>query len=110
LGKRLQEVGAREVAAMPRWLRDLRDPPYPEPVLEKLGLPPVRDFDPRQPSPGWTAVPLTLLKLGRMGLQNEQTQPMLWPEVIKPTERVGKSILLYYVPPVMSGGSLSSRP
>jgi Dolichyl-phosphate-mannose-protein mannosyltransferase len=104
LGKRLQEVGAREVAAMPRWLRDLRDPPYPEPVLEKLGLPPVRDFDPRQPSPGWTAVPLTLLKLGRMGLQNEQTQPMLWPEVIKPTERVGKSILLYYVPPVMSGG------
>jgi hypothetical protein len=58
----------------------------------------VRDLDPLNPSPGWNAVSLTLLKTLRLGLPEQQSQAP-WPEAIKPTERVGHGILLYYFPP-----------
>ena len=51
------------------------------------------------PSPGWNAVSLTVLKVGRMGLVKAHPEYKLWPEHVKPQERVGKGILLYYFPP-----------
>jgi hypothetical protein len=98
LAKRLQEVGAREVAFLPPLFGPVeRD--VARLYLANLGFPPVRDLDPVIPSPGWNAVSLTFLKTFRLGLP-EQQRHVLWPEVVKPTERVGRGILLYYVPPV----------
>jgi hypothetical protein len=34
-----------------------------------------------------------------MGLNEEHPEVQLWPEVLKPTERVGASTLLFYIPP-----------
>lgn len=95
LATRLREIGAREVAGLPPALKGRE---VLRMHLAKMGFPPVRDFDPLKPSPGWNAVSVTMLKL-RLGLGDARSQPVWWPEVIAPTERVGKSILLYYVPP-----------
>jgi hypothetical protein len=59
--KRLREVGAREVTGAPPGSAVARD--ISQLVVEKLGLPPVREFDPEKPSPGWNAISLTTLKL-----------------------------------------------
>ena len=96
LAKRLREVGARDVAVLPSalaerdvWVR----------YLARLGFPPVRDIDyETAPSPGWNAVSLTVLKVRPARVPHELPPHELWPDTIKPQERVGKGILLYYVP------------
>jgi len=90
LGKRLQELGAREVT-FGRFIVAHFE--------EVLGFPPVRPGSPVEPSPGWNAVSITVWKVARLGLYNEHPEVRLWPDVWKPTERVGKGTLLYYVPP-----------
>jgi hypothetical protein len=59
----------------------------------------MRDMDPVQPSPGWNAVSLTGLKLTRLGLYDKYPEVTPWPELTRPTERVGQGTLLYYIPP-----------
>jgi hypothetical protein len=97
LARRLREVGAAEVA----FLLPTFGPPEraaAQALFAHLGFPAVRDLDPLAPSPGWHAVSLTFLKTLRLGLP-EQERRAPWPESIKPTERVGHGIYLYYVPP-----------
>jgi len=54
-------------------------------------LPVVRPIpDGPSPSPGWTAVSITMWKL---------RPRYAWIAKIRPTERIGRSLLLYYVPP-----------
>jgi hypothetical protein len=90
VAKRLRELGASEVAFSPFIVAD----------LSRLGFPPIRELDPRRPLPGWNAVDFTALKAYRLGLLEKDTLgAQLWPEAIKPTERVGKSTLLFYIPP-----------
>lgn len=90
LGRRLQEVGARQVTFNP----------FIVAYLEAVhGFPPIRPTDPQTPSPGWNAVSLTVLKTARLGLYNEHPELKLWPEQIKPTERIGKGVWLWYFPP-----------
>jgi 4-amino-4-deoxy-L-arabinose transferase-like glycosyltransferase len=89
LGKRLQQLGAREVT-FNRFIVAHNE--------ELLGFPPVRPGSPVEPSPGWNAVSTTVWKVARLGLYNEHPEVRLWPDVWKPTERVGKGTLLYYVP------------
>ena len=90
LGRRLRELEAPQVT-------------FNTFIVTRLeamhGFPPARQSDPRTPSPGWNAVSLTVLKVGRMGLIKEHPEYKLWPEHVKPQERVGKGILLYYFPP-----------
>jgi len=89
LSARLREVGATEVAFDPFIIAHLE---------AVHGFPPIKPLDPRYPLPGWNAVSLTMLKLDRLGLKGHpELQP--WPERTTPTERVGKSVWLYYVPP-----------
>jgi len=90
LSKRLREVGARQVTFNPFILA------YLEAVH---GFPPIRPMDPQAPSPGWNAVSLTMLKSARLGLYKEHPEVQLWPERIKPTERVGAGVLLWYFRP-----------
>jgi hypothetical protein len=90
LGARLQELGATQVAF----------DPFIVAHLEAVhGFPHIVPLDPNGPLPGWNAVSLTMLKLNRMGLKRTHPEYQLWTDRIKPTERVGKSVLLYYIPP-----------
>ena len=90
LSARLQEAGARQVTFNP----------FIVAYLEAVhGFPPIQPMDPENPSPGWNAVSLTVLKTARLGLNKEHPEARLWPEHINPTERVGKGVLLWYFPP-----------
>ncbi len=61
-----------------------------------FGFPEVHVNEPYTPSPGWNAVSISYWKVFHMGGKDELP---VWPDQVKPTERVGKSILLYYFPP-----------
>lgn len=90
LSARLREVGATQVAF----------DPFIVAHLEAVhGFPHIVPLDPNGPLPGWNAVSLTMLKLFRMGLKQTHPEFQLWTDRIKPTERVGKSVVLYYIPP-----------
>lgn len=92
VGKRLQELGARQVAFAPFILAD----------YSKHGWPPITPSYPQRPSAGWNAVSITVWKNARMGLNDKYPNLRLWPDLAKPRERVGKGVLLYYFPPAPS--------
>jgi hypothetical protein len=89
LGARLQQLGVQEVAFNPAlygfW-------------MEYHGFPRLLQLDPRAPHPGWNAVSLTLLKYTRMATRKKDPNMRIWTDYTKPTERVGRGILLYYNP------------
>ena len=87
LAQRLHQAGAPELTFNQFLIADLE---------HEHGFPPIREMDLANPSPGWNAVSLTYLKVGRLGLWNSYPQLRLWPEYIEPTERVGKGVLLWY--------------
>jgi 4-amino-4-deoxy-L-arabinose transferase-like glycosyltransferase len=89
LAQRLHEVGAQDVAFDPFFAEN----------LQAAGLPRVHPFDPEKPSPGWNAVFLTELKSSRFGHLGNDPELKFWPEQIKPTEKIGKGIWLWYFPP-----------
>jgi hypothetical protein len=90
LGKKLQEVGAREVTFSP----------FIVAYLEQFhGFPPIHQMELEAPSAGWNAASLTELKAYRLGLGVQQPDVQLWPDHIPPTTRVGKTTLLWYFPP-----------
>jgi hypothetical protein len=94
LGQRLRELNAPSVAFTPTISIS----------LAALGFPPHQQNDADAPAPGWNAVKVTHWKLYRMGLPVDDPNGRTWPDVVKPTERVGRSILLYYVPPQPAAG------
>jgi hypothetical protein len=90
LAQRLREVGARQVTFNPFIIA----------YLEAYhGFPPIQPMDPVNPSPGWNAVSLTVLKAARLGLYDEHPEVELWPDQIKPSEKVSKGVWLWYFPP-----------
>lgn len=89
LSKRLHEAGAAEVAFDPFFRVD----------LAALGFPAVRNMNPLQPAPGWNAVSLTTWKAERFGYFNDRMDLQFWPDRIKPTEKIGNGIWLWYFPP-----------
>ena len=91
LATRLKELGATEIYFSPFAPGD----------LQKLyGFPPIHPLDPNGPRPGWNVVGLTALRLGIFtGTRFEYDRGFqFWPDRIEPTERVGSSYWLYYVP------------
>lgn len=103
LAKRLQEVRAHEVALLPPLTPAIREA-YLAELMAIADFPPIRDIDPITPSPGWNAVFLTPLRAKRLGLSDDQRQVAIWPELLRPTERVGKGVLLYYFEPTRGSG------
>jgi len=89
LGQRLRELNAPSVTFTPTVIVS----------LAAHGFPPHEQSAVDTPSPGWNAVQLSEWKLFRMGLQLDQPELRPWPDFVQPTERVGRTILLYYVPP-----------
>jgi hypothetical protein len=101
VGKRLQELGVRQIAFAPFILAD----------FSKHGWPTIVRSDPQTPAPGWNAVSITVWKVARMGLMDKYPDVQLWPDEFKPRERVGKGMLLYYFVPARtpSGASRSGN-
>jgi hypothetical protein len=89
LGKRLRELGARQVAFNPLVMSYLE---------EAHGFPPITLMQPTRPSPGWNAASLTVMLSSRLGLYDQFPNAKLWTEGVKPTERVGKGVYLWYIP------------
>lgn len=81
LSKRLREVGATSVAFTGFDYADLET---------EHGFPPIHGMNPTAPVEGWNAIGVTLWK---------EFRTITWPDQIKPKERVGKGILLWYFPP-----------
>jgi hypothetical protein len=63
------------------------------------GFPPIKPLEFEGPVPGWNAASITLLKIGRLGLDRTHLDYKIWTDIIPPTERVGKGVLLWYAPP-----------
>ena len=82
LGARLRELGVTDVAYDPYILGE------PE---KHLGFPRIHPTRQSGPSAGWNAMGVSLWK--ESGLRE-------WAGFFQPRERVGKSILLWYFPPV----------
>ncbi len=88
LAAKLHEVGAREVYLLPMSLGDLE---------KEYGFPHVVNrIDAMNPSPGWNAVSLTVLKQRRMGLRDRYPDLQPWPDRFEGGQMVGKSTRLYY--------------
>ncbi|MEI9812436.1 MAG: glycosyltransferase family 39 protein [Acidobacteriota bacterium] len=64
-----------------------------------FGFPPIQTSFPSKPSPGWNAVSITEWKVMRMDLGIKKKDVPVWPDSLPPTERIGRGIRLYYVPP-----------
>jgi len=94
LGERLRELNAASVAFTPTITVS----------LAALGFPNHERSSPEGPAPGWNAIQMSQWKLYRLGLQINDRTTKIWPDLIQPTERVGKSILLYYIPPEAGPG------
>jgi len=99
LGVRLRELNAPSVTFSPTLTIS----------LPALGFPPHQLSNPDAPTPGWNAVQATYWKRDRMGLMLDEPGARTWPDIVRPTERVGRSILLYYIPPNGTGISLPQR-
>lgn len=93
-------------------LRELRAPyvvfdPFIVAYLERVhGFPPIQPDAPDIPAPGYHAVSLSVLKVVRMGLGQNNPEFIPWPERMRPMERVGKGTLLFYINPPHSHHSL----
>jgi Dolichyl-phosphate-mannose-protein mannosyltransferase len=94
LGQRLRKLNAPSVTFTPTLNIS----------LISHGFPPDQRSDADAPAPGWNAVEVTKWKRDRMGLIFDHPGERTWPDFVKPTERVGRSILLYYVPPQPAAG------
>jgi len=81
LGERLRQLGARQVALNPTLYGFWQ---------EYHGFPAIVPLSARVPRPGWNAVSLTLLKYVR------PKKDLVWTDTMRPAERVGKGILLYF--------------
>jgi hypothetical protein len=91
LGRRLRELGAREVTFNP----------FIVAYLERdFGFPAIQPMDPQFPSPGWNAASITEVKIG-MAKFRAQGIPF-WTDTIAPNEGLGKTTLLWYFPPQTS--------
>lgn len=75
--------------------------------LSNLRLPPFDILRPRQPTTGWIAVSVRALKTGKVVFcqnghilpdENYPEDSLAWLEAYRPIARIGKTILLYYIP------------
>jgi hypothetical protein len=88
LARRLREAGATEATYAAFLIADLEGQ-HGFPHLHKR-------LNVLTPPPGWVAVSVSLLKQRRLNMEDSHPEITLWPDRLRPMERVGKSILLYH--------------
>jgi hypothetical protein len=83
-------------------VKELAFDPFNGAYIEELQaagqFPPIKPLDPLAPSHGWSAASITMLKLWRIGTRGSNPPVEIWTDRLPPTERVGKGVLLWYVP------------
>jgi hypothetical protein len=90
LSAKLRADGAREVYFLPLTIGNLE---------KEYGFPHiVNRIDAMNPSPGWNAISLTVLKQRRLGLRDRYPNLEPWPERVEGGETIGKSTRLYFFP------------
>jgi Dolichyl-phosphate-mannose-protein mannosyltransferase len=89
LSKRLHDLGVKEVSFTSTLVADFE---------KEHGFPRIKKINVDTPNPGWNAVGVTTWKQMRMGLGEQHLELKLWADTIRPTERVGKSIVMWYFP------------
>jgi 4-amino-4-deoxy-L-arabinose transferase-like glycosyltransferase len=87
--RRLQQAGAREVTFEPTVIAYLQ---------KEHGFPHLRPMDLSRPNPGWNLVSFTDWKVTGFQPVYSPTKVVPWPDRYPPGERVGKSMMLWYVP------------
>jgi hypothetical protein len=87
LGERLHALGAQRVAFNP--MLTIR--------VENYGFPTIEKFSPDAPAHGWNAAHITPLKFMEYEFRVQHPGLKFWPDGIRPVERVGKGVLLWYV-------------
>jgi hypothetical protein len=92
LAVRLKQLDVKELAFDPF------NGAYVEDLQAEHRFPPIHPLDPSGPSHGWNAASLTMLELWRLGYFKSDPARELWTDRTPPTERVGKGVLLWYVP------------
>jgi len=88
LALRLRDLHVEEINYLPSV--------YPE--WSEVPLPTMHALDIEHPSRGWHAANITTLMLRERDLHMKFPNAHFWPEVMEPTERVGKGILLWQLP------------
>ena len=93
LSNRLAQLGVQRVALRYFGTAD----------LGRHHLPPNDPIDPASPVSGWIAISSTRLRIGGLKYLHSTGQNVVgyaWLDAYRPVEMVGKSIRLYYVPPL----------
>jgi 4-amino-4-deoxy-L-arabinose transferase-like glycosyltransferase len=90
LGAQLAKLRAQQVAFTPFFGVD---------PSKYAGFPQVTRGNPLQPDYGWNALSITFWKSYKMGLIGAQPPLDPWPDRMKPVQRVGRGMFLYYVAP-----------
>jgi hypothetical protein len=89
LAARLQELNARQVAFTP----------FPMTVLGRHGFPLLAPTNPQGPMGGWNAVGVSTWKERRLNVADPKVKTEAWwMDQYEPTEKVGKTIYLWYFP------------
>ena len=88
LALRCRQLGIREMAS------ETMGGSY---VLAGNAFPKPLPFDWRRPAPGWNAVSVTPWKLRCFYTKGYQRPTDLWPDKVKPVEKIGKSTYLFYI-------------
>jgi hypothetical protein len=89
LSLRLRELGVQQVSIAY----------FGTALLEKAGLPPFIPINGSSPVGGYVAVSARLLTMGP-----QMDGSFAWPLRIQPTERIGRSMYLFRIPPMIAGG------
>ena len=92
LAARLKQLNVKELALLPF------NGAYLEELQAKGEFPPYHPLNASGPAHGWNAASITELYLFRLGTFQANPPVELWTDRIPPTERVGKGVLLWYVP------------
>jgi len=93
LSRRLHELGVTEITFVTNIIADFEG---------QHGFPArTKRMDVIHPNPGWTALSITAWKTSRLGLQDAYPNIQIWPDLVPPVERVGKGIMLWYIPSEM---------
>jgi hypothetical protein len=92
LALRMRQLDVKELAFDPF------NGAYIEELQSRGQFPRIKPLDPLAPAHGWNAASITILKLWRLGTFKSNPPVELWTDRIPPTERVGKGVLLWYVP------------
>jgi hypothetical protein len=78
--------------------------------MSRMSLPPFETPRPFQPVAGWVAISLRSRRMGDLFHDTYPPGAFAWLGQTQPVARIGKTILLYYIPPRATAGTTTDSP